>query len=67
MSELKRYRKTKTQLMRPYILGEDMTDVSVCSEDVLEAGGMIAVNENDPKDIWYVSKDFFLANYELAE
>ena len=53
--------------MRPYITGEDLTGVSVSSEDTPENGGMIAVNPSNEKDKWYVAKDFFEKNYELAE
>ena len=58
------YRKKGTQLLRPYISGEDMEGVSVSPEDTLESGGMIAVNPQNPADKWYVSGDFFEANYE---
>lgn len=63
MSKYKYYRKIARQLMRPYILGEDLTGVSVSQEDTPEEGGMIAVGaDNQAK--WYVSKSFFLLNYE---
>ena len=58
------YRKKATQRMRPYVPGEDMTGISVSSGDVLEEGGMVAVNRDNPTDRWYVSKEFFEANYE---
>lgn len=60
----KQYRKKSVQLMRPYIVGEDMTGVSVSEQDTLEDGGMIAMNRDNPKDVWYVAKDFFNDNYE---
>jgi len=50
--------------MRPYIPGEDLTEVSVSDEDTPEHGGMIAVNIDNPKDQWYIAKKFFIANYE---
>lgn len=50
--------------MRPYIPGEDLTGISVSPENTPEEGGMIAQNPMNPKDQWYVAKDFFLANYE---
>lgn len=37
----KRYRKTATQEMRPYVPGEDLSAVSVSAEDTPELGGMI--------------------------
>lgn len=57
------YRKVATQEMRPYVLGEDVSRVSVNKEDVLEAGGMVARNSNNHKDQWYVGKNFFEKNY----
>ena len=63
MSELKNYRKKNIQPMRPYILGEDLTGVSVSKEDTPELGGMIAVNPDNGKDQWYVAKKFFEENY----
>ena len=61
----KRYRKKGTQLMRPYVRGEDLTGVSVSDKDTPEEGGMIAIGEDDGAR-WYVSKQFFQANYEPA-
>ena len=52
--------------MRPYVVGENLTDISVNSEDMPELGGMIAVNATNPKDMWYVAKKFFEDNYEEA-
>lgn len=64
---IQNYRKKNVQPMRPYILGEDMTGISVNKEDTPELGGMIAVNPKNGEDRWYVAKQFFLDNYELAE
>jgi hypothetical protein len=66
MSEFKWYRKAALQAMAPYEPGEDLSDVSVSAEDTPEEGGMIAYNAANPNDKWYVSKEFFEANYELA-
>ncbi len=63
MSEYKNYRKKNVQSMRPYILNEDMTGISVSAEDTLEEGGMIAVSPANPKDKWYVGAKFFQDNY----
>lgn len=60
----KLYRKKLTQPMRPYIPGEDLSNVSVTDCDTPELGGMIARNPNNPNDQWYVSKEFFQENYE---
>jgi hypothetical protein len=65
-SDFKEYRKKGTQLMRPYIPGETLSGVSVSTEDTPEAGGMIAINRDNPKDQWYVAKGFFEKNYEPA-
>ena len=62
----KTYRKIATQQMRPYVVGEDMTGIFVSDEDVLEEGGMIARNNDNPKDMRYVGKDFFNSNYMVV-
>ena len=49
--------------MRPYIVGEAMEGISLSDEDTLEDGGMIAQNPDNPKDQWYVAKQFFEDNY----
>lgn len=58
------YRKTATQLMRPYVPGESLEGISVAQCDTPELGGQIAMSSEDPSDKWYVSKAFFEANYE---
>ena len=63
----KKYRKITIQEMRPYIPGENLSSISVNDEDTPEEGGMIARNADNHKDKWYVSKTFFVKNYELAE
>jgi len=65
MSELKNYRKKGVQAMRPYIVGEDLTGVSVSEEDTPEVGGMIAIGA-DNNARWYISKRFFEENYVEA-
>jgi hypothetical protein len=66
MSEYKKYRKTAIQEMKPYKDGDDLTGVSVAKCDTPETGGMIARNSENHEDKWYVAKDFFEKNYELA-
>ncbi|MFZ4699290.1 MAG: hypothetical protein ACOYMG_04510 [Candidatus Methylumidiphilus sp.] len=66
MSEFKNYLKKSAQPMRPYIPGEDLSGISVNKEDTPEAGGMIAMNPNNPSDQWYVSKAYFEENYKPA-
>lgn len=65
--DFKLYRKKALQLMRPYILGEDLTGISVNKEDTPGLGGMIAINPHNPEDKWYVAKEFFEENYVLAK
>jgi hypothetical protein len=60
---IKYYRKTAIQAMRPYVPGEDLTNVSVSVEDTPELGGMIAIGA-DNEARWYISKTFFEQNYE---
>lgn len=52
--------------MRPYIVGEDLSKVSVSQEDTPEVGGMIARNPDNHDDQWYVAKDYFEKNLEKA-
>jgi hypothetical protein len=59
---IKKYWKKGSQPMRPYVPNEDLTGVSVSSEDTPELGGMIAIGvDNGAK--WYISKRFFEDNY----
>ncbi len=68
MEELKKpwkyYRRTGLSEMRPYIVGEDLSVVSVNSEDVPEDGGMVARNPKNHADQWYVAKKYFEDNLE---
>jgi len=64
MSNWRKYRKTAIQEMRAYVVGEDLSGVSVNKEDVPEQGGMIARNPKNHEDRWYVAKDFFELSYE---
>lgn len=64
---LQNYRKKNVQPMRPYVAGESMNGISVNKEDTPEVGGMIAVNPKNGEDRWYVAKQFFEDNYELAD
>ncbi len=55
--------------MRPYVLGEDLSKVSVSEPDknlpTLE-GGYIARNPKNHEDQWYVAKKYFDDNLEEA-
>lgn len=66
MEEYKNYRKKNVQPMRPYVVGEDLTGISVNEEDTPEEGGMIAINPHNSEDKWYVGKKFFEDNYVEA-
>jgi hypothetical protein len=69
MSEWKQYKRKGLSEMRPYVLNEDMTGISVSDEDkklpTLE-GGMVARNPKNHADQWYVAKKYFEENLELA-
>lgn len=52
--------------MRPYLIGEDLSLVSVADVDTPEIGGMIARNPKNHKDQWYVAKKYFNDNLELV-
>ena len=64
---MKMYRKILLQPMRQYVVGEDLTGISVNDVDILEIGGMIAVNPLNIKDQWYIGKKFFEENYVEVE
>ena len=50
--------------MRPYIVGEDLSGVSVSDEDTPKDGDMIARNPKNPADQWLVAKEYFDDNLE---
>ena len=67
MSGFKTYLRTGSCEARPYVLGENMTGISVNKEDAHEVatigGGMIFRNPDNHEDKWYVAKAFFDKNY----
>jgi len=65
----KNYIKKLVQPMRPYEPGEDLQaqGISVWDGDIIELGGMVAVNPDNLEDKWYVAKDFFEKNYIPAD
>lgn len=66
MSEFKKYLRTNIAEMRPYIKGEDITEISVSNTDFPEGDmGMIARNPENHKDQWYVAKKYFNDNFKL--
>lgn len=61
----KKYQRTNIAEMRPYILGEDLTGISVSKEDNPEKDhGMIARNPDNHNDQWYVARNYFLKNFK---
>lgn len=64
------YKRKGTSEMRPYVLGEDLTDVSMSVEDARnnspQEGDMIARNPKNHKDQWLVAKKYFEENLEPA-
>jgi hypothetical protein len=59
----KRYQRKGLSEMRPYILHEDLSGVSVSSTDNPWTDmGMIARNPEDHNDQWYVARKYFEDN-----
>jgi len=51
--------------MRPYVPGEDLTNISVSSVDDPESDmGMVARNPMNHNDQWYVDSKYFEDNFE---
>ena len=51
--------------MRPYVKGEDLSNVSVSTDDDPETDlGLIARDPNNHSDQWYINQKFFRDNYE---
>jgi hypothetical protein len=69
MNQFKHYRKKQVAEMRPYVAGEDMTDINVTPTDAANGspkeGDMVARNTVDHSDQWLVSAKFFEENYKL--
>ena len=61
------YNKKNVQPIRPYVPGEDMSGVCVGWGDIVEEGGMIVYLPNNPVAKWYITREFFEANYVEAE
>ncbi len=66
MEEFKEYKKKGVVEMKPYEVGEDLSNISVSQEDNPEEGGMIARNPKNHDDQWYVAKQYFQDHYEEA-
>jgi len=51
--------------MRPYVKGEDLTNISVSDQDDPETDmGMIARNPSNHDDQWYVARAYFEEHYK---
>jgi hypothetical protein len=67
MEEFKQYKRKGLSEMRPYVLGEDLSNISVAAVDKpLTDMGMIARNPKNHADQWYVARKYFEDNLELA-
>ena len=59
-------------LARPWVLGEDMSDISVGAQDLANMGarddplkeGMVAQDPDNLNDQWFINKEYFDKNYE---
>ena len=68
MSLFKNYVKKAVQPMRPYIVGENMENISVGEGITPTEGGMIAVDPNNSEDMWYIAPEYMEAHYtEIGE
>ena len=62
----KEYVKKETAEIRPYVKGEDLSNITkgmTLNHD--EDMGMIVRDKNNHDDQWYVSRNYFEQNYEL--
>lgn len=62
-----KYKRTNVAEMRPYVKGEDMSNISVSNVDDPESDmGMVARNPSNHADQWYVARQYFEDNFEEA-
>ncbi|MEN6547581.1 MAG: hypothetical protein ABFE07_16225 [Armatimonadia bacterium] len=68
MDEFKQYRRKQIAELRPWSPGDDMTCVSVSTEDAKggspKGGDMIARNPKNHADQWLVAAQYFADNFE---
>lgn len=62
----KQYRKKGISEMRPYIPGEDLSNISVSQEDNPKDGDMVSRNPKNLSDQWLVDAAYFADNFEEA-
>lgn len=60
------YRKKGVTYMVPWTIHTDMEGVSISPSDTPIEGGMIAHSPENEEDRWYISPEFFQANYQYA-
>ena len=60
------YRRRGFTEIRPYEMGEDLTNVSVQPGYEPQQGDMIARRYDDPKDMWVIEASYFKDNYDLV-
>lgn len=64
------YKRKGLSEMRPYVLGEELTGVSISEADKQNGspkeGDMIARNPKNHDDQWLVAKKYFEDNLELV-
>lgn len=59
------YQRINYTEMRPYVKGEDLSDISVSQEDDPKNDmGMIARDPLNHEDKWYVAREYFEENFE---
>lgn len=71
MSEFKQFRRKGVVELRPWVPSDaENKKISISQADVAEiqkgAPGMVARNPDNHEDMWYVSREYFLKNYEEA-
>ena len=65
MTNWKQYKRKGLSEMRPYVIGEDLSNISVANGQVPHIDmGMIARNPLDHSDMWYVTRKYFNDNLE---
>ena len=67
MREWKQYKRKGLSEMRPYVMGEDMENISTADVDCPQDDmGMVARNPQNHDDQWYVARKYFNDNLEPA-
>ena len=68
INNFKQYRRKQIAELRPYICGEDISNISISQEDLKNGspkeGDMIARNPKNHNDQWLVARAYFEDNFE---